>query len=131
MLQVSERAGVGEASYLFWERKHMHWCTRSQSEPTSAPHTAPIDEGATFAPVSPHQAAFYALEIAWRDAANEKTDTFKRGQARQAFLQDFPRRLLHLTTLREWKCKLDFCLFLFEHSIWSMYKVEPKGHREA
>lgn len=50
---VSELAGVGEASYLLRERKHMQRCTFSQSEPTSAPHTAPIDEGGTFAPVSP------------------------------------------------------------------------------
>lgn len=71
----SERAWVKLP--IYWGReKHMRRRTCSQSEPTSAPHTAPIDESSTFfasvsPPIEPH---------ALREAAKEKMDKYRRGQ---------------------------------------------------
>lgn len=42
-----ERAAVGGASYWKTERKHTQRSTRFQSEPTSAPAAAAIDESST------------------------------------------------------------------------------------
>lgn len=51
--QEARQAGVGEASYLLRERKHRQGRARWQSEPTSAPHTGPIDESGHSSPPSP------------------------------------------------------------------------------
>ena len=72
----SERAWVKLP--IYWGReKHMRCRTRSQSESTSAPHTAPIDESSTFSPPSPPP----PIEPhALREAAKEKMDRYRRGQ---------------------------------------------------
>lgn len=68
------RAGVGDASY--WERegerKGMQR-TRFQSEPTSAPNTAPIDDSSTRRlPIEPHS------QLIWRGAAKRKWKKHKK-----------------------------------------------------
>lgn len=76
---VSEGASTRGWSFLSIEgEKTQQLCTHWQSEPTSAPHTAPIDESATFRPRLPHRAAYHALD-ACREAAEEKMDKYRMG----------------------------------------------------
>ena len=53
--------------------------TRSQSESTSAPHTAPIDESSTFSPPSPPHPPPIEPHVL-REAAKENMDRYRRGQ---------------------------------------------------